>query len=167
MDVTRHPNGAREISHDSQDTFDHRGDRQDGSKRASSMNIGLVGATGMIGQRVLAEALNRNHSVTALTHDPTHVPRQRGAVTWKVADVLQADSIAAILPSLDVLVSAYGPGPRSNSAGQYPPEAVDEAIRRADTLVTAARAMLKALENRPSLRLIVVGGAASLEIQLL
>ena len=129
------------------------------------MHIGIFGATGMIGQRVLAEAVNRNHTVTALTHDPTHIPRQQGGVTWKVADVLQADSITAILPNLDVLVSAYGPGPRSNSAGQHPPEAVDEAIRRADTLVTAARALLKALENRPSLRLIVVGGAASLEIQ--
>jgi len=80
------------------------------------MNIGIVGATGMIGQRVVTEALNRNHTVTALTHDPTHIPRPQGAVTWKVADVLQADSIAAILPMLDVLVSAYGPGPRSNSS---------------------------------------------------
>jgi len=129
------------------------------------MNIGIVGATGMIGQRVLAEALNRNHTVTALTHDPTYIPRQQGAATWKVADVLQSNSIAAILPGLDVIVSAYGPGPRRNLTGQHPPEAVEEAIRRADTLVTAARSLLKALENRPSLRLIVVGGAASLEIQ--
>ena len=129
------------------------------------MNIGIVGATGMIGQRVLAEALSRNHTVTALTHNPTQILRQQGGVTWKVADVLQAESIAAILPMLDVLVSTYGPGPHRNSAGQHPPEAVDEAIRRADTLVTAARALLKALESRPSLRLIVVGGAASLEIQ--
>jgi putative NADH-flavin reductase len=129
------------------------------------MNIGIVGATGMIGQRIVAEAVSRNHNVTALTHDPTYIPRQQGAVTWKVADVLQADSIAAVLPSLDALVSAYGPGPRRNSGGQHPPEAVDEAIRRADTLVTAANNLLKVLEKRPALRLIIVGGAASLEIQ--
>jgi uncharacterized protein len=132
---------------------------------ASSMNIGIFGATGTIGRRVVAEALSRNHAVTALTHDPTHSPPQQGALTWKLADILQVNSIAAIIPGLDVLVSAYGPGPRTNSAGQFPPGAVDEAIRRADTLVTAARALLKALEKRPSLRLIVVGGAASLEVQ--
>ena len=37
------------------------------------MKIVLFGATGMIGSRVLAEALRRGHEVTAVVRDPSKV----------------------------------------------------------------------------------------------
>lgn len=129
------------------------------------MNIGIFGATGTIGQRIVAEALNRGHAVTAFVRDKSRVAPALGTVTWKIADILHAESIERVLDGLDVLVNAYGPGPSSNAAGRYAMDDVDEAIRRSDSLLVAARALLKALEGRPSLRLIVVGGAGSLEVQ--
>jgi putative NADH-flavin reductase len=129
------------------------------------MKIGIFGATGTLGQRIVAEALRRGHAVAAFARDESRIPREPGEVTWKVASVLEAEGIARVIDDLDVLINAYGPGPSSNSSGQYPTEAVNAAILNSESLVTAAHTLLKALERRPSLRLIVVGGAGSLEVQ--
>ncbi len=40
------------------------------------MKILLVGGSGTIGQRILAEALKRGHTVTTVTRDPSRVPVQ-------------------------------------------------------------------------------------------
>jgi uncharacterized protein len=129
------------------------------------VNVGIFGATGTIGQRIVAEALNRGHAVRAFARDHTRIPVIQGPATWTVANILDAGSIAPVLQGLDVLVNSYGPGPSSNAAGQYDKDTVNEAVRRADSLITAAHALLKALEARPTLRLIIVGGAGSLEVQ--
>jgi putative NADH-flavin reductase len=130
------------------------------------MNIGVFGAGGTIGQRIVAEALSRGHTVTAFARIESRIPLdQDDGVRWKVASVLDADSIARVLGNLDVVVNSSGPGPSSNASGQYAAETLEGAIRNAGTLVTAAQALLKALEQRPALRLIVVGGAGSLEVQ--
>jgi uncharacterized protein len=129
------------------------------------MLIGIFGASGTIGQRIVAEALRRGHTVRAFTREVARIPRDGGPITWEAANILDVDSIARVIEGLDVLVNAFGPGPSSNSAGEYTKEAVDEATRAAGSLVTAAHALLKALEKRPELRLIIVGGGGSLEIQ--
>lgn len=38
------------------------------------MNILLIGATGMVGSRILNEALSRGHRVTAAVRDPPGCP---------------------------------------------------------------------------------------------
>jgi putative NADH-flavin reductase len=129
------------------------------------MLIGIFGASGTIGQRIVAEASRRGHKVRAFSREAAGISRDRGTITWEVANVLDVDSITRVIDDLDVLVNAFGPGPSSNSAGQYTKEAVDEAIRAAGSLVTAAHALLTALEKRPELRLIIVGGGGSLETQ--
>lgn len=132
----------------------------------SAMNIGIFGATGTIGQRIVAEALRRHHTVTAFSREAARVANAPARVTWKVANILDADAIAHVIGDLDVLVNAYGPGPSSNATGEYSAESVEEAIRRADHLLVAAHALLAALQkSRPGLRLIIVGGAGSLEVQ--
>ncbi|MEU8891586.1 NAD(P)H-binding protein [Streptomyces sp. NPDC048442] len=86
---------------------------------------------------------------------------KRENITWAGVDVLDAASIVAVLPGLDVLISTYQPG---NAAKDF-----EDTVRRsiADPAVhsTAARALLKALESHPRTRLIVVGGAGSLETE--
>lgn len=130
------------------------------------MNIGVFGAGGTIGQRIVAEALSRGHTVTAFARIESRIPlEQRDGLTWKVASVLDAESIAHVLGDVDVMINSYGPGPSSNASGRYMAEAVEESIHNAGALVTAARALLRALEQRPRLRLIVVGGAGSLEVK--
>ena len=128
------------------------------------MNIGVFGASGSIGQRIVDEALNRGHAVTAMTRDASRVGTKRDGVTWKVADILDMQSVSRVIGDVDVLVNSYGPGPRSDASGNYLPASVASAINEAGSLLVAAQALLKALEQRPSLRLIVVGGAASLEV---
>jgi len=129
------------------------------------MNIGIFGAGGTIGQRIVAEALSRGHTVTAFARVESRIPPKREGITWKLANVLDAESIACVIGNVDVMVNSYGPGPSSNASGQYAAEGVEEAIRNAASLVTAARALLKALEQRAALRVIIVGGAGSLEVR--
>jgi uncharacterized protein len=128
------------------------------------VNIGVFGASGSIGRRIVDEALSRGHAVTALARDASRVGTERAGVVWKIADILNVQSIAGVIGDVDVLVSSYGPGPRSDASGNYIAASVAAAINEAGALVVAARSLLKALEQRPSLRLIVVGGAASLEV---
>jgi putative NADH-flavin reductase len=125
------------------------------------MNIGIIGATGNIGQRILAEASSRGHCVTAFTRELSRISKGRDNVTWKKINVLDSDSIAAVIGGLDVLVSTYQPG---NAAKDFN-DVVEQSIRNPETYLSAAQALLHALEQYPRLRLIVVGGAGSLEIK--
>jgi hypothetical protein len=112
------------------------------------MNIGVIGASGRIGQRIVAEALQRGHNVTAFTSSPAKIPAAKGKVAWKTADVLNAESVGAAMQGQDVLISSYGP------------------VMGADPkpLVTAAETLLKAGEKNPKVRVLMVGGAGSLEV---
>jgi len=112
------------------------------------MNIGVIGATGRIGQRIVAEAVNRGHNVTAFTSSAAKIPVERGKVAWKTADVMDAGSVAKAMEGQDVLVSSYGPAMGSDPK----------------PLATAAKALLEAAGKHPSTRILVVGGAGSLEV---
>ncbi|MEU7216170.1 NAD(P)-dependent oxidoreductase [Nocardia iowensis] len=117
------------------------------------MEIGIFGATGVIGARVVAEAQQRGHRVTAFTRAAARFPADRGTVTWKVADWLDADSIAAAITGLDVVISAVNAG-----------HGIADTIANAENFVVGAQAMVSALERHPRIRVITVGGAGSLEV---
>lgn len=125
------------------------------------MDIGIIGATGGIGQRVLAEALERRHRVTAFTRDVSRFPTDPKGVAWKTIDVFETTELTKALSGLDVVVSTYQPG---NAARDFN-DTVERSISDPSVYATAARSLLKALEPYPRLRLIVVGGAGSLEIR--
>ncbi|MGE7384813.1 NAD(P)-dependent oxidoreductase [Streptomyces sp. NPDC004126] len=125
------------------------------------MHIGVIGATGGIGSRVVTEALDRGHHVTAFSRDATGIREDRKNITWKSVDVLDAAGIAAVLPGLDVLVSGFQPG----NAARDVTDTVRRSIADPAVYATAARALLKALESHPRTRLIVIGGAGSLEVE--
>ncbi|WP_327350657.1 NAD(P)-dependent oxidoreductase [Streptomyces sp. NBC_01304] len=125
------------------------------------MHIGVIGATGGIGSRVVAEALDRGHHVTAFSRDATRIEEDREHIVWKSVDVLDAGAVAAVIPGLDVLISGFQPG----NAAKDIADTVVRSIADPTVYATAARALLKALESHPRTRLIVVGGAGSLEIE--
>ncbi|MEU2872778.1 NAD(P)H-binding protein [Streptomyces olivoreticuli] len=125
------------------------------------MHIGVIGATGTIGSRVVAEALDRGHHVTAFSRDATQIKEDRKNLTWESIDVLDADAVAVAIPGLDVLISGFQPG----NAAQDMADTVARSIADPTAYATAARALLKALERHPRTRLIVIGGAGSLEIE--
>jgi uncharacterized protein len=125
------------------------------------MQIGVIGATGTIGSRIVTEALSRGHRVTAFSRDATKIEDSRENVTWKSIDILDATGISAVLPGLDVLISAFGPG---NSARDIT-GSLALAIADPKAYTRAATALLAALDSHPRTRLIVIGGAASLEVR--
>ena len=127
------------------------------------MNIGIIGATGNIGRRILAEAIGRGHHVTAFTRNKAYAPETESPnrIVWKVVNVLDAISLEPAIAGLDVLVSTYQPGNASRDFN----DTVRRSINDPGTFVTAANALLKALEKYPALRLIVLGGAGSLEVK--
>jgi len=115
-------------------------------------DIALFGATGMIGQRILNEALSRGHHVTAIVRDVTKAPQKRPNLEIKPGDILKPEAVALAVAGNSVVVSAYGP------RGGDPHEAWT-AVRSLMEGVSAA----KETTGKP-IRFIIVGGAASLEV---
>ena len=125
------------------------------------MNIGIIGATGGIGRYAVDEALARGHRVTGFTRDVAKAEATGANIVWKAIDVLDVTSVRGAIGGLDVLISLYQPG---NAARDFN-DTVVRSIADPSVYALAARAMLEALESHPRIRLIVVGGAGSLEIR--
>ncbi|WP_306361274.1 NAD(P)-dependent oxidoreductase [Nocardia sp. CC227C] len=123
------------------------------------MFIGVIGATGNIGQRVVSEALMRGHHVQAFSRDASHRRSTHPNLTWASLDVFDSDAVAARLPGLDILVSCYQPG---NAARDFD-DTVARSIADPTVYATVARSLLRALDTHPRTRLLTVGGAGSLE----
>jgi uncharacterized protein len=124
------------------------------------MRIGVIGASGNIGSRVVAEARDRGHDVIAFTRQGAAARPTQEGVVWRDLDVFDVEGVTRAVKRLDVLVSSYHPGNSAKDAV----DAISQAIADPAAYARAARVMLKALEGRPATRLIVVGGAANLEI---
>lgn len=109
------------------------------------MNVVLYGASGMIGSRILKELLHRGHTVTAVARNPAKITAVGAYVV--MGDVTDAASVAATAKGADAAISSYAP-PKG-----------DEPV-----LSAAVLALLDGLEEAHVKRLIVVGGAGSLEV---
>jgi putative NADH-flavin reductase len=103
------------------------------------MKIALIGATGNVGRRIVAEALRRGHQVTAIARDVSKVEVQEGVTTSRgdIAD----------------------------------PVGTAERLRGHDVAILSVRfqgldfeKVLEAVKASGVPRLLVVGGAASLEV---
>lgn len=104
------------------------------------MKIGIIGANGRTGSRVLTEAKNRGHELTAIV-------RNASKITDASIDILEKDIFSLTkkdVAELDVLVDAFS----------APVEESDNHWKAIDHLIAI-------LNGTTSPRLIVVGGAAS------
>jgi len=108
------------------------------------MKVILYGATGKSGSRILAELISRGHTVVGVARNPASLPAGIEAVQDDLSDVAK---IAAIVKGADAVVSAYAP----------PMEDTDQVLGVTERQIAA-------LSYPGSPRLIVVGGAASLEV---
>lgn len=102
--------------------------------------IALLGITGRVGSRIAAELLRRGHSVTGIARNVTELAAQPGLVL-QAADVTQPHALAPFLPGHDALVSA------TRFVGGI-----------------TAPALIAAAKESGIERVLVVGGAASLEV---
>jgi putative NADH-flavin reductase len=103
------------------------------------MKIALIGASGHVGSRLLTELLGRGHSITGIARDITK-PASRPGLVLKAGDATQPAQLAPLLAGHDVVISAT----RFQSSN---PQAMIAAVKQAGVH-----------------RLMVVGGAASLEV---
>jgi uncharacterized protein len=110
------------------------------------MKIVVFGANGRVGQRIVAEALTRGHEVTAAVREPLAFAGERRARVV-AADVVDPASVRVTAVDHDVAVSAVGP-----AWGGDP-----------KILVDAAHALVSGMRTAAVPRLLVVGGAGSLE----
>ena len=109
------------------------------------MNVVLYGASGMIGSRILKELLHRGHTVTAVVRNPEKVAAVGAYVV--MGDVTDPATVAATAKGADAAISAYSP----------PQDEVS-------MLSLAVHSLLAGLSKAGVRRLIVVGGAGSLEV---
>jgi len=102
------------------------------------MKVALIGVTGRVGSRLATELLSRNHTVTGIA---LHVPPDvRFGLTVLEADATKPDSLAPCLVGHDAVMSA-------------------------SRFVTSdADALIAAVKTAAVTRLLVVGGAATLEV---
>ena len=113
------------------------------------MKIALIGATGFVGSKVLAEALQRGHQVTALLRDAAKLPAQAG-VTPIGLDITDAAALGRAIEGHDAVVSAFN-APRGNPAF-------------AELYLQGVRAIVDGVKRAGVKRVLLVGGAGSLYV---
>jgi len=118
---------------------------------AAPLKITVYGGTGSIGQRIVHEALSRAHTVRVVVRDPTRVSEHAARLTIVQGDVLDGAQAAQLAAGQDVIVCAVSFRQPAPDYGAY--------RRAAQTLVGVLRGL-----GPHAPRLIVVGGAGSLEV---
>ena len=112
------------------------------------MKVAIIGASGMVGSAIRDEALARGHKVTAIVRNPEKIVIKNPSLTVVKGDVLK-DKVDALVRGNDAVISAYNPG-WSNP-------------KIAEETVVAYKAIVDGVKKSGVKRLLVVGGAGSLE----
>ncbi len=112
------------------------------------MKIAIIGATGFIGSALLNEAIMRGHEVSAFVSNINKVPNQT-RVTALQTNVLDIDDLAQKIKGHDIVISAF--------SGHAQKDVFDYYIKGIKSIIDAVK-----MVQIP--RLIVVGGAGSLEV---
>lgn len=121
--------------------------RKSAEPSAAPMNILLVGASGMIGSRVLKEAISRGHCVIGAARNPDKIAKDANVRAMQL-DATDVKAFTELAMRVDAIVSATSP------RGGGDPMVKARAV--GDAAIAAAQASGK--------RLIVVGGAGSLNL---
>ncbi len=113
------------------------------------MKVAIIGASGNIGSVIRDEALSRGHQVTAIVRNPEKIAVKNPSLTKVKGDVLK-DKVEALVKGHDAVITAYNPGWTN-------PDIYDETIK-------AYQAIINGVKKSGVKRLLVVGGAGSLEV---
>jgi hypothetical protein len=141
------------------------------------MKIALMGATGFIGSKLLQEALNRGHVVTAVSRTPEKLPPHTNLIPAK-ADVSDVPSLTNAFRAQEAVIHSYAPPPDPEvraflaTSGQPPSSYVprDAAAHEAhvkgriDAQTMGTRHILEAMQAAGVKRILAVGGAGTLLI---
>jgi putative NADH-flavin reductase len=114
------------------------------------MKVALIGATGYVGSRIMVEALQRGHEVSAIARRPEKLPPVPNLSQLK-GDVFDREGMAALLAGHDAAINAFHPGWGSFDDGALQ--------------LRGAQAILDACRQAGVPRLLQVGAAGTLEVQ--
>jgi hypothetical protein len=113
------------------------------------MKIAIIGASGKIGSKIAAEAIARGHLVTGIVRNP-ETGIKNDNIKWVKADALDTESLTSAIKGHDALISAFGID--WSRPETYP------------LFVDVSKSEVAAVKKAGLKRLIVVGGAGSLEV---
>jgi uncharacterized protein len=114
------------------------------------MKVALIGATGFVGKAILRELLDRGHSVTAISRNTGKQTIQDPHLTIKAGNVLESDEVTDLVKGHDAVISAYNPGWTNPKIGEE--------------FLQGSQAIEAGVKKSGVKRLIVIGGAGSLEV---
>jgi len=110
------------------------------------MKLIVLGATGGVGLEILRQALERQHSVTALVRDPSRLSSFNGRVRVVAGNPLSQQELSRALVGHDAVLSALGP--------RLPLAKSDD-----DLLTRFARALTSAMRESTVRRVVVLSTA--------
>ena len=113
------------------------------------MKLAIIGASGFVGSALVEESLNRGHAVTAIVRHPEKITVTHPDLTIRQGDALDAGTVAHLVAGHDAVLSAY-------NAGWANPNLYDDFLK-------GSEAIEKGTEAAGVNRLLVIGGAGSLE----
>lgn len=112
--------------------------------------IVLIGASGYVGSALLKEALNRGHEVKAIVRNAAKLTIDNPKLMVVEGDATDVDFLSAQLKGEDALISAFNPGWKN-------PDIYQETL-------DGYTAILNAVRRSGVPRLLMVGGAGSLQV---
>jgi putative NADH-flavin reductase len=115
------------------------------------MKLAVIGASGFVGSQLLKEALRRGYMVTAFVRNLENITLQHTNLIVKKVNVLKENELLSFLVGHDIVISAYNPGWKN-------PNIYNE-------FITGSKTILNATKKAGIKRLLVVGGAGTLEIR--
>lgn len=110
------------------------------------MKVVVYGASGMIGQRVVTELLQRGHTVTGAARNPEKIDPQAG-LTPMHADASDLSTLIQTAEGHDAVISAIGPD-----------------FQNPDTFQAQTDNLIQAFTQTHIPQVLVVGGAGGLEV---
>jgi putative NADH-flavin reductase len=113
------------------------------------MKIAIIGASGFVGSHLLTEALYRGHEVKAIVRNPSKITLVHPNLKIVAGDVTNAATVAELITGQDLVISAYNPGWQN-------PEIYRD-------FIAGSNAILEGVKKSGVKRIIVIGGAGSLE----
>lgn len=114
------------------------------------MKVALIGASGFVGSHILTELLDRGHQVTAIVRNPDKVVAGHPNLVVKKGDVYNPAEVTELVKGLDAVISAF-------NSGWANPNIYDD-------FLAGSKAIQNGVKQAGVKRLIVIGGAGSLEI---
>jgi putative NADH-flavin reductase len=109
------------------------------------MKVAIIGASGFIGAAILDEALSRGHEVTAIVRHPEKIKVSNPKLTVKKGDTTNEAELTELLKGNEAVIVAYKTDDTAES-------------------VKATNALIDAVRKDGIKRVLLVSGAASLEV---